>query len=139
MTALTKDRNTPTRAADVFEPLVKGGTLIHAGSLVCHDANGWAVPGTVATTLVAIGRAEARADNSNGVDGDIRARVRRGVFRWANSLAGDAISAADIGSACYVVDDQTVARSDGASTRSRAGTIVDVDDIGVWVLTGYAY
>ena len=37
---------------------------------------------------------------------------------------------------CYIVDDQTVAKTDGSSARSKAGTIVNVDDQGVWVRIG---
>lgn len=137
MTALTKDRNTPARAGDVFHPLVKAAALIHAGAFVCLDANGWAVPASTALGLVPIGRAGERADNSDGLDGDIRVKVLRGVFRWENSAAGDAITQASIGDAAYLVDDQTVAKTDGGGTRSRAGSIIDVDDQGVWVLSGY--
>ena len=36
----------------------------------------------------------------------------------------------------YIVDDQTVAKTNGSSTRSAAGTIVDVDAQGVWVRVG---
>lgn len=136
MTALTADRNTPARAGDDFAPPVKGATLIHAGSLLCRDADGWAVPGSTALGLVPVGCARQRIDNREGLDGDLRVPTRRGVFRWANS-AGDAITQAEIGDSAYIVDDQTVAKTDGGGTRSRAGIIIDVDDIGVWVLTGY--
>ena len=37
---------------------------------------------------------------------------------------------------CYVVDDETVAKTNGTNTRSRAGVVVDVDAQGVWVTTG---
>lgn len=45
----------------------------------------------------------------------------------------DAIALADIGSDCYIVDDQTVAKTSGSATRSVAGKIFDVDAAGVWV------
>jgi hypothetical protein len=32
------------------------------------------------------------------------------------------------------VDDETVAATNGGSTRSAAGTVVGIDDDGVWVL-----
>ncbi|MFB0515162.1 MAG: hypothetical protein ACETWG_00985, partial [Candidatus Neomarinimicrobiota bacterium] len=37
----------------------------------------------------------------------------------------------------YIVDDQTVAKTDGTGTRSPAGFIEDVDSNGVWVLVGF--
>jgi hypothetical protein len=63
------------------------------------------------------------------------------VFRWDNSTGNEAVTRAQIGDACYIVDDQTVAKTDGAAgqnpaTRSPAGTVVDLDDDGVWVRTG---
>ena len=51
----------------------------------------------------------------------------------AQVTAADAITLADIGKDCFIVDDQTVAKTDGAGTRSRAGRVFDVDADGVWV------
>jgi hypothetical protein len=50
-----------------------------------------------------------------------------------NSSDADAISTANIGADCYIVDDQTVALTNGTNTRSVAGKIFDVDSAGVWV------
>ena len=60
-------------------------------------------------------------------------RVRRGVFQFQNSSAGDLIALANLGADCYIVDDQTVALTNGTNTRSVAGKIRDVDAGGVWV------
>jgi hypothetical protein len=133
MAALTEDRKTPRRDGDILNISVAGSTKIYAGSLVARDANGYATPGATATTLLGIGRAEAQADNSSGSDGDIVVDVRKGVFRFANSAGGDEITSADIGSYCYIVDDQTVAKTDGTGTRSVTGKVFDVDPDGVWV------
>lgn len=133
MTALATDRRTPERSGDRREPAVKGSTLIYAGAIVAMGADGYAVPMSTATTLKGIGRAQERVDNSSGADGAETVRVDRGIFRYANSAAADEITAADIGNDCYGVDDQTVAKTDGTSTRSVAGTIFDVDAQGVWV------
>ena len=40
---------------------------------------------------------------------------------------------ADLGKSCYIVDDQTVAKTSGGATRSLAGKVVGVDVDGVWV------
>lgn len=130
--ALAKNRNTPAREGDLVSDPVKAATTIYAGALVCLDASGWAVPGSTATTLTARGRAEELVDNSSGANGDKSVTVRRGVFQFANS-GSDAIDRADIGGTAYIVDDETVAATDGTGTRSAAGKIVDVDDLGVWV------
>ena len=133
MAALTKDRDTPMRASDIYVHPVKAATVIFAGSLVCLDAAGNAQPGAVATTLTAVGRAESHVDNSGGAAGDETVHGQRGVFRFANSSAGDLIARTEIGDDCYVVDDQTVAKTSGTNTRSVAGKVRDVDAQGVWV------
>ena len=133
MTALTQDRNTLRRDGNQAEPPVAAATRIHGGAIVCIGAAGYAVPGSTATTLKAVGVAEHRADNSSGANGDIRVRCRKGVHRFANSASTDAITLADVGDDCYIVDDQTVAKTSGTNTRSVAGKVFDVDADGVWV------
>lgn len=132
MTALAGDRNTPEKEGKMFEFPVAAATLIYAGALVCLDASGDVVPGATATTLVALGRADERVDNSAGAAGDKTVKARKGVFRFVN-LGADLVTAAEIGDDCYIVDDQTVAKTDGTATRSIAGKVVDVDAQGVWV------
>ena len=133
MTALSADRNTPRREGDVLSGPVAASTLIYAGALVMRNADGYLVEGQTATGLVGVGRAEARVDNSSGADGDLAAAYRPGVYRFANSAGADEITIAEIGDKCFAVDDQTVAKTDGTSTRSPAGIIEDVDAQGVWV------
>jgi hypothetical protein len=136
MTALAADRNTKEKLSEGVEDYpVKASTLVYQGSLVVIDA-GYLAPGRTATGLIAVGRAEERIDNSAGAAGAISGRVKRGVFKFGNSSAGDAIAQADVGADCYIVDDQTVAKTNGSSTRSRAGKIVAVDSDGVWVQLG---
>jgi len=137
MTALAKDRDTKLRVGDIREFPVAAATKIFGGSLVVLDAAGNAAPGSVATTLTAIGRAEELVDNSAGAAADVTVKVLRGTFRWENSAAADLIAKAEIGDLCYIVDDQTVAKTNGTATRSVAGRIVDVDALGVWVHTDF--
>jgi hypothetical protein len=133
MSALTVDRNTPRRDGDIINLGVAASKKIYAGALVARDASGYATPGATATTILGIGRAEAQADNSSGSAGDITVDVRKGVFQFANSAGGDEITTAEIGTYCYIVDDQTVAKTNGSGTRSVAGRVLDVDSTGVWV------
>jgi hypothetical protein len=132
MAALSAARNTPERAGDVLGFPVKTNVKIYAGALVVLDG-GYAAPGKTATGLVAIGRCDEAADNSSGANGAISALVKRGVFKFGNSAAGDLIAQADVGADCYIVDDQTVAKTNGTNTRSVAGKIIAVDTDGVWV------
>lgn len=133
MTALAQDRSTPERTGDFLVLPAAAAKKFFAGAYAAIDANGRLTPGAAATTLKPGGRVEAFVDNSAGAAGDKTVKIRRGVFRWGNSASGDAITAADITSNCYIVDDQTVAKTDGTGTRSVAGVIFDVDALGVWV------
>lgn len=134
MPALAADRNTPIRNAEDFEFPVDAGKKIFAGALVAIDtADNLAKPGVTATTLNAVGVAQALVDNTLGADGAVKVKVRRGCFQFKNSAAADLIDLGDVGLACYIVDDQTVAKTNGTATRSVAGTVRDVDADGVWV------
>ena len=129
MAALTQDRNTPEREANFLVLPMAAGAIIYAGSLVAVNASGQAVPGSTATGLTAAGRAEEYKKNS-GVDGAETIKVRRGVFKFQNS-GTDAVALPL--SACYIVDDQTVAATNGTNTRSAAGKALAIEADGVWV------
>jgi len=109
MSALTADRSTSYREGVEIEYPVAASTKIYAGSLVCRNASGYAVPGADTTLFAFLGVAMAQADNSAvATNGAINVLVRRkGVFRFAAS--GMAIT--DVGAAVHVSDDQTVALS----------------------------
>lgn len=132
MAALTADRDTKERNGDRLSLPVAASVTIYAGALLARDGNGRATPGAVATTLRGVGRAAERVTNG-AIAGAVSVEIEKGIFRFGNSTAGDAITTADIGSDCYIVDDQTVAKTHGTNTRSVAGKIFDVDAQGVWV------
>lgn len=130
---LTQDRDTPAKDGIILNAPVAAAKKIFKGALVALDASGNATPGAAATTLKGAGRAEQTVDNLLGVAGDQNVQIRKGVFRFKNSASGDLIARADIGNDCYIVDDETVAKTNGTNTRSVAGKIHDVDALGVWV------
>lgn len=141
MTALSTERLSPQLAgssgplpAKLSMP-VKGSTKIYAGSIVVLNA-GYAAPASSALGLVAVGKALATADNSSGSDGDISVEVQLGAFHFENSSSSDAIAQANVGSYCYLADDQTVALTSNTGARSLAGQILSIDSAGVWVLIG---
>ena len=133
---LTNDRPIKRRDGVQYNDPVAADTVIYTGALACLDASGNAVPGATATDLTARGVCEERADNTGGAAGDISAPIRAGVFNFKNSAGADEITRANIGSDAFIVDDETVALTDGTSTRSVAGEIVGLDDAGVWVRVG---
>ena len=133
MTAQTLGRGTPKRDGSDFVDPVKAATTIYQGSLVCLDAAGWAVPGSISATLIARGVAKATVVNP-GANGALSIETERGqAYRFANSAAADLIARTEIGKDVFIVDDQTVAKTNGGATRSIAGKCVDVDANGVWV------
>lgn len=135
----TANRNTPRRVGEGARTyLVLAAAHGFAGTIAVLDG-GFAKPGAAATGLIAVGVFDAEADNSAGANGAIQARVQRGVFRFDNSAAADEITLADVGKLCYIVDDITVAKTDGTASRSVAGVIDDVDDDGVWVRIDPSY
>jgi hypothetical protein len=135
MTALTAPRNTVRRTGSDRSVGVAANAVIFSGALVCRNANGFLVPGSASTTLVALGRAEESVTGT-ATNGEAVCRVAAGVFRWSNSASGDLITIADIGNDCFIVDDDQVAKTSASNTRSVAGRIIDVDAQGVWVSTG---
>lgn len=130
---LTAPKDTKARNAEVFSAPVAASKTIYAGALVALDASGNLTPGAVATTLKKAGRAKETVDNTDGSAGDVVAEYELGCFHYKNSASTDEITRADIGNDCYIVDDETVAKTSGTNTRSIAGQIVDIDAAGVWV------
>lgn len=133
MGALTKGRLTPARERTRLNIGLAAAAHLFQGALVVLDANGNIKPGVPAAGLRGIGRSQDEYDNSGGIAGAIAGNVELGVFQYANSAGVDQITQADIGRRCYVVDDQTVAKTDNGGTRSIAGEVADVDAQGVWV------
>jgi hypothetical protein len=143
--SLTAARNTPQWGAikavlDDLELPQKASTKIYQGALVVLNA-GYAAPGSTATGLIAAGVAMLNpntgvSDTTGLADGAVTIRVRQGVFKFLNGTGGDVIAQADVGKYCYIIDDQTVAKSSNSSARSKAGIIIAVEASGVWVAVG---
>lgn len=145
MTALAADRTAPRISGraipDTYAGPQKGATTIFDGALCVLNA-GYLAPGTTATALVAVGvRKKGKsivsgADGTANQDGATVIEVEAGVFPFKNSTSTDTIAQADCGNDCYIVDDNTVAKTSNSSARSRAGKIVGVDSNWVYVLVG---
>ena len=133
MVALTSERNTRARLGDLRVEPMAATVKIWGGSLVMRNAAGYLTKGATSTGCIGVGRAERTVDNT-GAAGAASIEYRIGLFLFANSAAGDLITIADIGKLCYIVDDQTVAKTDGTATRSRAGIVDGIEANGaVWV------
>lgn len=134
MTAMSQARQPVEMEGIWSDAPMKGATTIFQGALTVTE-NGLAVPGKVATGLIVLGVADRTVKNT-GADGAEKVLTKRGTFKLFNHAA-DAILAGDVGKSAYIVDDQTVAKTDGAGTRSVAGKIIKVESDGVFVRVGY--
>ena len=141
--ALTQDRKVQERAGvDAGHPIAAASATIFAGAIVLLKA-GEAIPGregdgadnaakaAEAATFVAIGIARKTVTAADGM-----VPTRAGCFLFRNATAADAITRADIGKAAYVIDDETVGKTNPNTIRAKAGTIIDVESVGVWVRVG---
>jgi len=139
MTAAIAERLRKARSGDHLNLPVKAVSQIFRGCIVM-------LVGAVAVTgRAAASRAELdtiqvcglAVDSAlgGGADGDVRVEIEhQDVYCLANSAGGDALTVADIGDLCFVVDDQTVGKTVGGSgLRPIAGEVIDVDAAGVWV------
>lgn len=135
MTALAADRLTARRTGDRYSYPVAASVTCYAGAIAVLDASGNVKPAVTATGLIPVGVFVASVTNG-ATAGAVNAEVEPGIYRFANSTSTDAIAAAEIGDDCYLVDDQTVAKTSGSSTRSVAGKVMNVDTAGVWVRIG---
>jgi hypothetical protein len=136
MVAATKDRDTQETGSRSRGFGMAAGARIFAGTMVGLNAAGTAQPmGLLAATPKCAGVALAAFDNTGGAANAVTAEVHRGIVAgpFANSSAGDLIAATDIDADCFAVDDQTVAKTNGTSTRAVAGKVHQVDSRGVWV------
>lgn len=133
-TPLTTDRDTQSRIGNSVDLTLKSNETIFAGSLVSLDANGEAVSATDTSGESVVGRAEIKVDNAAETSNDgLTIKVKRGIFLFAS--ATNAITIANYGDIVYVVDDQTVGRTNEVSNNVEAGRIVDVESAGIWVDT----
>ncbi len=141
MTAATLERMTNFAGVTPARGTLKiaANTLIRKGWLVGIDSAGRAVPGGLisAGCLAGMGKASSTIDNRTGSElgGAADAcdvEVEFGVFGWASKTGGgDDIAVDDRGKVCFVVDNQTVALSNGTDTRGVAGYVSEVDADGV--------
>ncbi len=134
MTAATKDRDTQEVPGRFRSFPAAAAAKVYAGTIAVVDASGNCNKGSTAATLKCVGVFVAPYDNTGGAAGAINFEAARGIFGpFANSASGDQITTPDVGSDCYIVDDSTVAKTSGSSTRSVAGKVHMVDSVGVWV------
>jgi len=139
MSAATNVRDTKQRTGDVDAALVTAVTVYKGTLVVLDTATGYCKPAVTGTGLVCLGVAvmpEPSVSTTGISSGVKKIPVRPGRWLLANSAAADEITNAWRGQPCFIVDNQTVAKTDGTATRSVAGTVEEVVAAGVWVNVG---
>lgn len=147
MAALTKARNTLRMGpgdvvlGSIDAPLKAAATVWQGGMVALELSSGFYVPATATLGLMVVGRFNSEHSvtpslTAGAANGSATARVEQGIFRYNNSSSTDAITVTELGDICYVVDDNTVARTDAAGTRPAAGRVMGVDSAGVYVQLG---
>lgn len=109
-------------------------TIIYQGSMVALNSSGYAIEPTETTGLLIVGVAIATFDNSGGDAGDKDVTYKFGTFIRGNSAGGDELTLDEVGDVVYAVDGDTVAKT--ATSKSIAGVLVGIDDLGPMVTIG---
>lgn len=141
MAATTIDINTLRKYLERLvcdDAKIAANTTIPLGAITCTNAAGELVNGADAAGLTMQGRAPRRMVNATGAAAVTKpgAYVEAGVFRWVTGGA-NALTAADLGKTCYILDNQTVVKAAGTVNSIPAGILdaLDADGIGAWVRT----
>ena len=122
----SNERATVERQGRTFTHDLDGGFTILRGTIAMLVA-GKARPGAPAAGAICIGIAKASVyDGDPSVDADL------GCFSLANSST-DPLGDADVGSDCFIEDNEAVAKTDGGGTLSKAGRVREIDGNAVWV------
>lgn len=155
--ALSTGRLTSQRADGnenkLIPVFVKNGYTLFIGSVVCLDTTGYAVPGSSATGLRAVGVCRENAQGvvapsdrvalgSAGATGSAIANVAVGQFLLNNDTTNP-LTQFDVYKSCWLVDDQTVCGAGGGSGKTVAGRFTGFEQlaptgIGCWVEIGIA-
>lgn len=129
MTALAAKRGVRTYK---FKSIELAGKVeqVYQGGRACFDTStGLVAKAFASTTLVPIGTYVEDQNTASGQKVLINLDKEVVGIWYANSASTDTIVAATIGSDCYLVDDQTVAKTSNSSARSIAGRVWAIDSV----------
>ena len=131
---LTEDRATVRKGTELLAVGVAGSTKLFGGGMVSVNAAGYAIPAVDTAATKMAGVSEAQVDNTDGIDGDKQAIVRRGKVYIFDNSAANPVTLAHLFTDVFVEDDETVASS--TTNNIVAGECVGVDALGVHVRIG---
>lgn len=137
--AVTKDQKTirygtPDGHQPTAQP-VKAAAQLYAGTIAL-TASGYAKSAaTVASTDICWGLYNGLLNGTpttstpitgGSTDGAVVVGIDTGSFYLQNGTNSDAITQADVGALCYVIDEVTVGKTNGSSSRPVAGRIMSI-------------
>lgn len=139
MAALTAARMTDTLHGDhavirKWRVPIAANVKIYQGAL-CMIDGGYLKPAAAATGKKVCGRACATYDNTGGSAAAFDCEVERGTFGWDIGASADALVQTDVPATVYAIDDHTVGKTDGSSSRTAAGTLMQIENGMAWVET----
>lgn len=122
--ALTDNRDGHAQDPDVFHKVVVTAAHVFTGSAVgVKPADGLLYKMGAHVTLKPLGCARQEVIG----DGVQKCEVRAGVWTFENSASTDLIAETEVGTVCYAVDDNTVAKTSNSAARAVMGVIKGVD------------
>jgi len=122
MAALTANVDRKEKEGKLVASPVVASDIIYQGALVKHNAAGYLAPCAAEAGAVFAGVAYEKVDNSAGAAGAKTCRVeKKGSFLMSS---GTSLSQADVGSAVYASDDDTVSTTQ-ATNEQLVGYIVE--------------
>lgn len=146
-TAIDSDKKGTEPLQRILDWGIMNNAILRQGTIAVRDpATGMAKEGVTELGAIAlgfVGRNENASvdgiyDNTGGADDAFRVRIEPRTKKLQNSGA-DPITQAMRGLDCYIVDNQTVAATNGGGTRSVAGKVILVESDGVYVEIGLAH
>jgi hypothetical protein len=137
MTALAAPRPTPTleTGKTVWRTFpVAADVIIYPGAQVALNGAGNLVPATSSAALTVVGIAVPKrqqmkrfagyVDSTGLAAAALECEVQSCIALMKNSASTDLITKAEVGDDCYMVDDQTVAKTDGGVAQVTVFTVV---------------
>lgn len=118
----------------VFGRTAKAGKVFYGNALAVLEGVGkFLVPaiGTAGGVCVGVVDLDDKdsVDTTGTTDGDVPIKVRTGIFPFRVGTSTDALLKADEGNDVFVIDDETVGKTDGAVGRPIAGQLWKIDTV----------
>lgn len=128
MTKATTGINTEYRDGILFPVALLASALVLQGTFAVVGDDGYAISSANVggADQKCIGIWECDAQNT-GANGEVLGVVRRNKHVLVANSSADPVTQAELGSQIYIEDNQTVAKTDGAGTRSVAGLFMGFD------------